>query len=481
LRVLPHFWFAGRVSRLDDTATRDLRPPGGLVLVDIKSGRRYELPREARLVVGRDPSAHIRLDNVSVSREHVRVEVGDEVFVEELGSKNGTRVGGRALAKGERALVAPGTVLEVGDVLLVVQLEPRSLDAMAPPARAPDVALPFLAAPEGPMKRVLELVQRIAPDDISVLLTGETGVGKEVVARALHELSHRRTGPFVPVHAAALAESVIESELFGHERGAFTGASQQRIGLFESASGGTLFLDEVGEIPLSVQAKLLRVLEERTLRRVGSTKAIPIDVRIVSATNRNLRAAAQTGVFREDLLFRLAGFSITIPPLRDRPGEIESLARFLLDKAAAERGRAVPAWTTVAFQKLAAHSYPGNVRELRNVVSRALVLAGSKITAEHIVFDEEVPRANSPPTAAPSGRSFTAAETEERDRIAQALTQTGGNQKKAAELLGVPLRTFVYRLKRLDIKLRAKPKAPASGAPRLAGERPRRAVRRGPM
>ena len=226
-----------------------------------------------------------------------------------------------------------------------------------------------------PMRRVLEQLRKVAPTDATVLVLGESGTGKELVARAIHEGSLRRERPFVSVSCAAIPEGLLESELFGHERGAFTGAVRRKLGRFELAHEGTLFLDEVGELPPFVQVKLLRVLQERRFERVGGEETVEVDVRLVSATNRDLAAMARDGRFREDLYYRLDVVPIHLPPLRDRPGDVEELARHFLARSAPRLGRAVKGFAPEALELLRRHRWPGNVRELENVVEQALVFA----------------------------------------------------------------------------------------------------------
>jgi DNA-binding NtrC family response regulator len=318
-------------------------------------------------------------------------------------------------------------------------------------ARARGLALAAAGAGSGPpivvedeaMVRLHHLVERIAASQISVLILGETGCGKEVIAAKLHERSERRDKPYLRLNCAGFSEALLESELFGHEKGAFTGADRAKPGLLETAQGGTVLLDEVGELPASVQAKLLRVLEERQIRRVGGLKSIAIDVRLVSATHRDLEREIELGRFRQDLYFRLNGICLVVPPLRDRPNEILSLARAF----AARAGKPLRI-TPEAEQLLLAYDWPGNIRELRNVIERA-----SLLSADGVIRPEQLPlekmRVAPPATASAQVTEPVAlSEMEQADclRVLDALQRCAGNQTKAAELLGISRRTLTNRL-----------------------------------
>jgi transcriptional regulator with PAS, ATPase and Fis domain len=298
------------------------------------------------------------------------------------------------------------------------------------------------------MKRVLELLNRIALAPISVLLVGETGVGKDVFARAIHAASPRRSGPYTAINCAALAEHLIESELFGHEKGAFTGAAAAKPGLIEASTNGTAFLDEIGELPLAQQGKLLRVLEAGEVQRVGALKPRPVDVRFVAATNRDLAADSERGTFRRDLYFRLNGMTLAIPPLRERREDIEPLARYFGERAAAALKREPPKLTPGALQVLATYRFPGNVRELRNVIERAVALSpDGVITVDHLILEAASGSMHaSVPTFAAGPALADPKREAERQRILEALAQCAGNQTRAAEVLGISRRTLVTRL-----------------------------------
>jgi transcriptional regulator with PAS, ATPase and Fis domain len=292
------------------------------------------------------------------------------------------------------------------------------------------------------MAELARVIAKVAPANSTVLIQGESGTGKELVARAVHHNSKRADGPFIAVNCAALAENLLESELFGYEKGAFTGAVAQKKGDFEIASGGTLFLDEVGELPPSIQAKLLRALQEREIKRLGGAKPIPVDIRLIAATNRQLEAAAARNEFRQDLYYRLKVVTITTPPLRDRPEDIPLLARHFVEKYRKETGRVVRGISRDAETMLMNYDWPGNVRELQNAIERAIVLGSTDI-----VLPEDLPaelfESGSADELLPDYQQVLNAT--KRDLIEKAFARTDGDYKKAAELLGLNA-TYIYRL-----------------------------------
>jgi DNA-binding NtrC family response regulator len=306
------------------------------------------------------------------------------------------------------------------------------------------------------MRLVLDRVEQIADTDASVLIRGETGTGKEVVARLVHGASQRRAGPFIAVNVSAIPEPLAESELFGHVRGAFTGADRTRTGRFVAANGGTLFLDEIGEMPRGVQVKLLRALQEREVTPVGGSEAIPVDVRVVAATHRDLEGMIAEGTFREDLFYRLDVVPIEIPPLRERRGDIPALAEHFRVEVNAREERTVPGFALDVIQRLGAYDWPGNVRELENLVERLVVIANNRLVVmddlpAHLrmtVVDLENATLDLP-EAGVDLRIFLT-QLEER-LIAQALERTGGNKNRAAELLGMNRTTLVEKLRRRNV------------------------------
>ncbi|HZN91181.1 MAG TPA: sigma 54-interacting transcriptional regulator [Myxococcales bacterium] len=593
----PLIWVYAPTARMSPsgpharTESRPVESPRGgrplrLVVVNDEGLQVFPLPPEGEVVIGRGEQVDVRIDSAQVSRRHARLSLGPGMFVEDLGSANGTQVRESVLREGQRAPISPGDVIQMGGVMAILQqvsselskrprrlwtheffegrLEeecaraeeqggvfavlrvradagvpaaevqeavarvlghtdtlasdgPRDWEALmlsCPPARAQSVAAALVAelaarklvvragvasfpadgrgtealmakasaalrgekaTPEGgevivadpQMVRLHELIRRVAAGTLPVLLMGETGTGKEIFAEAVHRASPRAAAPFVRLNCGAFSETLLESELFGHERGAFTGAASSKPGLLETAEGGTVLLDEIGELPMSLQVKLLRVLAQKEVLRIGGLKPRRVDVRFVSATNRDLEADCAAGRFREDLYFRLNGFSLLIPPLRERPAEIEPLARAFLAEASRAMGRRqAPELAADARALMLRYRWPGNVRELRNAMERALLLCtGDEIRAEHL--PQEKMRAAfiipSPRPPAPSPGSLPQIESRDvqgapgevdpqRQRILDALQQAGGNQKEAAKLLGISRGTLQSRLDQLGIQ-----------------------------
>src|SRR4051812_2472627 len=539
-----------------------------VIHIDNEGGSRVvDLPDSIDVTFGRSRGATINLDHEKVSRMHAKVRrTGDVIEIEDLGSRNGTRVNGEKVegklrlahgdeisvgpiaaivgvssalrrpasvadpATGEHRLAAevdravryhrPVTVAmirvasdavidsiagtlrpmdmiaeDAGDDYLVILPELGRSEGAAAIQRAMDFAratntqansaialcpddgttvdtlmsqlraglrtgrtpraetvVPARPVVHDPaMQRVYTLVERIADTTMTCLLLGETGVGKEIVCEAIHRRSSRRDRPLIKLNCAALPETLLESELFGHERGAFTGADRRKIGFFEAADGGTLFLDEIGEMPLSLQAKLLRVLERKVITRVGGTTEVATDARLIAATHRDLDADVRSGRFRQDLLFRIGGFTIAIPPLRDRPGEIVPLAEHFARTAASEQGKPVPVIAADARELLAGYAWPGNVRELKNAIERALVLCGELITAADLPERLHDAAQQVRPVARSSDVRGHLAEVE-RAAIVAALDADNNNQTRAARRLGLSRRALIYKMEKYGLK-----------------------------
>jgi DNA-binding NtrC family response regulator len=453
----------------DVAGDADDRTPGPRLVVVWNGGSFvHPLPASGSLTIGRGAEADVRVDHTSVSRRHAVLHVGESLQVEDLGSSNGTWIEGKRLEPRSWAPVRAGSLFEVGSVIVAV----RSGPAVAPPTDADaKPGEPIVCDPQ--MARVHQLLDLVAQSTLSVILLGETGVGKEVLAGRIHARSPRASGPFLKINCAALVESLLEAELFGHERGAFTGATQAKAGLVEAAHGGTLFLDEVGELPLGLQSKLLRALESGEVTRIGSLKPRSIDVRFVSATNRDLREWVGAGRFRQDLFFRLDGISIQIPPLRERTLEIPPLALAFTREACAAAKRSPVSLSPNAMARLLHYAWPGNVRELRNVIHRSVVLCTSQTLGLDDLRFEGVgsPASSAPPSlaelsmGAPAPPASTAAvaphpvaapqvgpaRSDDERRVVDALERCGGNQSRAAKLLGISRRTLIKRLDKMNL------------------------------
>jgi DNA-binding NtrC family response regulator len=309
---------------------------------------------------------------------------------------------------------------------------------------------PNVVARSTKMQEVLATVDRVAPTNSTVLLGGESGVGKDLIARAIHEKSRRAAGPFIKINSTAIPENLLESELFGYERGAFTGANASKPGKFELADKGTLFLDEIGDVPLAIQVKLLRVLQEREFERLGGTKTLKVDVRLIAATNRDLREALEQGTFREDLYYRLNVVPIDIAPLRQRKEDIPDLANLFISRFAGDSGKPIEDITPEAMQVLVNYHWPGNVRELQNIIERACALAkGVVLKVEDIHLDVRPARAmNGADNFLPEGMTL---EQWEDEMIRESLRRAHGNKSQAARLLGLSRNALRYRLSKIGI------------------------------
>ncbi len=580
------------VATLDptDSGRHKLYDAFSVVVVSPSFTATYSLPQDGEVTIGRSKSVEIYVDDKSVSRTHAVIKIeNQQLTIRDLGSSNGTRVGGVRLQPEEPRKLRVGDAIQVGSVTLLLQpaaaaIRPRRFwssddfevrleeecaraqragirftvaylrvdraavdiavrQLLARQLRSSDVvgeygtseyaivltdstidkargvmeriatdlvarqvaaqwgaaefpgdgsgAHPLVTAAQVAMRNeramvavgkqpilvdrkmleVIKFVKLIAAGDLGVLLLGETGVGKEVIAEEVHKLSRRSAGPFVRLNCAALSEQLLESELFGHEKGAFTGADKSKPGLIETASGGTVFFDEIGELSMNLQVKLLRVIEEKQALRVGGVKPRALDVRFVAATNRDLEQQAKQGGFREDLYYRLAGATVILPPLRERPADIEPLARMFLQNTSVHLGRHAPEIHPDARALLLSYRWPGNVRELRNVIERAALICGSEaIGVAHLPStirnggggDAGDPRsfAGTTQTIPPPLLSRPGVTTEiahdavidpEHQRIVEVLTACGGNQSRAAKELGLSRAALIRRLEKIGV------------------------------
>jgi transcriptional regulator with GAF, ATPase, and Fis domain len=457
-----------RPDDLEITLLDANRVPRGELLLVVGDARLITHPiTRDEIVIGRAPDCDLVLDHRALSRRHAILRRGPQLSVQDLGSTNGVRLTRGLVRGGDPVLLAPGESFRIGPFSFLV------VDAQPADASTNRSGRDRLVVDDPTLEGVSTLVRELAKTDVNVLILGETGVGKEVLASTIHTLSER-PGPLSSINCAALSEPLLESELFGHEKGAFTGAIGAKPGLLEAAAGGTVFLDEIGELPLSLQAKLLRAVESREIRRLGSTRSIPIDVRFIAATNRELTAEVAAGRFRQDLFFRLDGVTLRIPPLRERPHAIGSLALKFIEEAAQRLGRPEVRATPDLIVALSAHDWPGNVRELKAVIDRAVLLSrGPQLSSRHLAFSSRPDAAPAtpaplPPTPAPatplgaagSGPAQAMARAEgadeldflepeqraDRARLIAALDECAGNQTRAAKRLGISRTTLVNKL-----------------------------------
>jgi DNA-binding NtrC family response regulator len=411
-----------------ETAQRSPVRSGRLHLA-VPGGRRIAL--DSGFTVGKARDNRLVLEDSCVSRHHLAIDVtSGQVRVRDLNSKNGTFVNGVRVSVAE---LSPGTVIGLGNARLRV-------------THAPASDTPILGE-SASIAAVRQQVSVLAPTELSVLILGETGSGKELIARALHDQSGR-AGAFVPLNCGAIPKELVESELFGHERGAFTGALARRDGVFQEADGGTLFLDEVGELPAALQPRLLRALESGVVKPVGANREQRVSVRIVAATHVDLKDAAARGAFRQDLYFRLAAASITSPPLRSRPSDIAELARHVLEEEVAASGPCV--LTPDALFALEAHPWPGNIRELKNVLRRAAALGGPTLDVSDLELQQPL-GATAPEDddgVRVAGRPYLEIEREVLERT---IRRHGGNKRAAALALRIPKSTLCDKAKRYGI------------------------------
>jgi transcriptional regulator with PAS, ATPase and Fis domain len=407
-------------------------------------------------VVGRGSEASLQIEDARVSRKHFRVYWdGPHLLIEDLGSRNGTMLGGQPLRSARRAAQVGETIRLASLEITVAIVSPPAVSEPSAREPAPDGALPGIVVADPALARVFGFARRVARTTTTALILGETGVGKEVVAQQIHAWSARAPQSFVRVNCAALPESLAESELFGHERGAFTGADKRKIGFAEAANGGTLFLDEIGELTLPVQGKLLSMLENRAVVRLGSTSETAVDVRIIAATHRDLLQSVAQGRFREDLYYRIGVAVIRVPPLRSRPHEIGLLAKIFAERFGRPLGYSNPQISNEAGAALAAYAWPGNVRELRNAIEHAiLVTEDGTLRREHLPETVLQPHREHRPEAKPSpapsralGVKEQLAEVE-RAALAEALKSEAGNRTRAAKRLGISLRSLLYKVEK---------------------------------
>ncbi len=398
----------------------------------------------ARVTAGRHASNDLVLSDAQVSGVHFELVRGEGgVSLRDLGSTNGTWIGGCRVIE---VRLAPGVPWSVGGDLLVLERPSE------PPAALPHrTSFGGLAGRSAEMRELFAYLEKVAPRDLSVLVEGETGTGKEEAARAIHAASPRAEGPFVVLDCASVPATLVGSVLFGHEKGAFTGADAQRPGVFESASGGTILLDEIGEMPLDLQGRLLRVLERREVARIGSHRPIPVDVRVISATNRDLRREIERGAFRDDVYFRLAQVRIALPPLRARPEDVPLLATRFLQEVCGRNGEPVPAISPDAIEWMTTHPWPGNVRELRNAMERAAALAEGGVLTRAVVVSEGIsPRTQEilvDPAVPFKDAKSRVVERFERAYLAAVLRRAGGNVSKASRAAGLARNHFRDLLK----------------------------------
>jgi DNA-binding NtrC family response regulator len=410
------------------------------------AGKTAQLTRRSLMVGTHEPSDLI-LTDPHVSRQHLRIEVENEFVLRDLGSTNGTRVGG---VRVREALLDDGMTIECGGTKIKFSL----IDAPARIELAEEDAFEGLIGRSVAMRELFALLAKVAPTDAQVLIEGETGTGKEQVARAIHARSRRAAKPFVVFDCAAVPPTLIESELFGHEKGAFTGATDRRAGVFERAAGGTVLLDELGELQLDLQPKLLRVLESSQVFRVGGEKPIAIDTRVVAATNRDLQTRVGEGKFREDLFYRLAVVTLKVPPLRERRDDIPLLAaHFARDRifpTGGEGGRG-PGWETI-FEFMRSHDWPGNVRELRNVVERAVIMSDPKLLTGNPLDALAELRKKAEPALRKRVSLRAARDQTEREYLEDLLRSTDGDLDAASEIAEVHRKSLERLLREHGIR-----------------------------
>ena len=429
----------------DRSNSAHLTIPGiKLIVVEGQDRGKELVARRGIIRVGTSEDNDLVVADDSVSRRHLEIRLrGDEVRVLDLRSTNGTTVDGVRIRE---AIVTPGAMIRIGDT----ELRTSAVEEPITIPLSTKTKFGGLLGHSTAMRQVFGVLERVAPSEATILIQGETGTGKEVTAEAIHSHSPRSEGSFIAIDCGAIAANLVESELFGHVKGAFTGAMTDRRGVFEEADGGTLFLDEIGELPLELQPKLLRALETRTIRRVGATKSNPIDVRVVAATNRDLAEEVNRGTFREDLYFRLAVVQVSLPPLRSRREDIPTIVKHFINRF----GPNSPPPSPALLQSLSAQPWPGNVRELRNAVERALALAAPSDSITHEDATQASPHESmSPLFALPIKEAIEKWTSDfERQYLENALRKSGGSVSETARQCGVNRRYVQRMMKRLGIK-----------------------------
>lgn len=432
---------------LEKTKRSAERPRGGasrlsLLLYYEGSPRVLQLVRNVPLIIGRKSPSDVVIDDPELSRKHARFTwEGNAIRVEDLGSTNGVFSGGERISD---ALIPVGGEVLLGSVTACVH---------APMTRASSTAPSDVVVASPALEELHAEAMRVANADISVLLTGETGVGKDVLARLIHEASRRASQPMLAINCGAITPSLIQSQLFGHERGAFTGADRRVAGIFEQADGGTVFLDEVGELPMEAQVSLLRVLETGTFARVGSHEELRADVRVLSATSRDLGQMCETGSFRTDLLYRLNTVCFVIPPLRSRREEIPALADHFLTLAQRKHQTRITGFSAEAMEALVQSPWPGNIRELRNVVERtAIMTRGTQIEFQDIAGSLRQPTSPKAALRDADVKLKDQVRRYEADLILEALREANWNQTEAARKLEIPIRTLAHKIQKFDLR-----------------------------
>ncbi len=397
--------------------------------------------QNALVSIGTLPTNDLVITDTTVSRTHAEVEEKSGGYViRDLDSTNGTFLEGLSVRE---AFLTPGSVIRLGETEIIFSPVEECIEI--PTSNAESFG--ELTGSSSPMQEIYGILERVSPTDVTVLIEGETGTGKELAARAIHRHSKRADGPFVVFDCGAVAPNLIESELFGHEKGAFTDAARFRQGVFELADNGTIFLDEIGELSLDLQPKLLRALDQREAKRIGSDKPVSFNVRVIAATNRDLEKEVKAGQFREDLFYRLSVVRVSMPPLRKRKEDIETIASDLLAGISKEIGKKITGLSSEAGAALSAYAWPGNVRELRNILGRAAALCnGDRIEARDLFLTQKKK------SATLDGLSGKTLEEIEKAAIQATLKSANGNKTEAAKVLGIAYSTLYEKMKKYGMR-----------------------------